>query len=128
MTLKNIKRSGASYPGAKGFKVGSTMREGFKATVERGPAPGTRAKIPAGKVEMERDLSVAAKANVSTATGDMKGFQIEISLSGRGSIDADKSAEREMAAGAKVVMWFAPGVGLVKVINRFNQAWVLRNQ
>jgi hypothetical protein len=128
MTLKNIKRTGASYPGARGFKVGTSVREEFKATVERGAAPGTRAKIPAGKVEMERDLNVAARANVSTASGDMKGYQVEISLSGRGSIDGDKSAEREMAAGAKAVMWFAPRVGLVKVINRFNQAWVLRNQ
>jgi len=125
MKLVDLKRTGTSYPGAKGLKKGTTLNEEFKATVER-KAATERAKIPSGKVEMEREMVIGDREVITTSTGDQKAFRVDISLSGRGTLDGDKAGEREMAAGAKAVLWFAPGQGLVKVINRFNQAWLLK--
>jgi len=125
MKLVDVKRSGTSYPGAKGLKKGTTLNEEFKATVER-KAANERAKIPSGQVEMEREMAIGDREVITTNGGEMKAFRVDVSLSGRSKLDGDKAGEREMAAGAKAVLWFAPGQGLVKVINRFNQAWLLK--
>lgn len=127
MKLTNLKRKGESYPGKKGLKGGTELFEEFKASVERSAAPKTKAKIRNGTVEMEREAKVGSSEPVILADGtDLKATRVEVSLSGRGQLEGEKGSPREMAAGARSMLWFAPKVGLVKVSNRLNQTWVLK--
>jgi len=124
--LTKLRRTGKSYPGIKDFKKGESWLEEIKATAERKAAPDTNAKIHSGEVEMEREVSIGQLEPVATAGDDVRAFRVEIGLSGRGRLEGVKGGEREMAAGAKALLWFAPNVGLIKVINRFNEAWLLK--
>jgi len=126
MELESVKRKGISYPGGRAFKRGATAAEEFKAKAKRLAAEGTKAKIREGEVEMERELTVGRAEPVLQLQDNIKAVRVEVALSGRGRLGADAKTEREMPAGAKAVFFFAPNVGLVKVTNRFNEAWLLK--
>jgi hypothetical protein len=121
MELDKITRTGAAFPGSKGFKKGVSSTESLRADLERQASEGTGATLTDGKVALELTLHSGVAEQVGTPSGKHnKAVRVDFDLAGRVSVAPNSDKEYELSL-ARGIMWFQPGVGLVQATNRDGQ-------
>lgn len=121
MELGNVNRTGAAFPGSKGFKKGSSATESLRADITRKATEGSGATLTDGRLALEVTRRAGNPEQVATPAGKHKGaVRVDFDLAGRAAVapNIDKEYELSLARG---VMWFQPGVGLVQGTNRDGQ-------
>jgi hypothetical protein len=123
--LAGLKREGHSFPGKKDFKTGTELIEELKANATRVASPDTNVEHAAAKLEIEREMKMMGTEPIESALDvHNKAMRVDISVTGRAGVAPELDKLVNMPA-ATSVMWFAPGVGLVRAQNRLGQGWQL---
>lgn len=121
--LDKLERKGDSFLLEKGLAEG-TFQE-FKATAARKPTEGTGATIPGARLEIERKMTAKGKESVETESGEQRSaIRVDIQLTGRAALDVQKDKPFNMPA-FDSSMWFAPGVGVLRVETKIGTGWKL---
>jgi hypothetical protein len=121
--LDKLERKGDSVLLDKG--LGEDTFQEFNATAIRKPADGTGAVIPAARLEIERKMTAKGKDTVETDAGQQqKAIRVDIQLTGRAALDVQKDKPFNMPA-FDSSMWFAPGIGVVRVETKIGVGWKL---
>ena len=121
--LDKLDRKGDSVLLDKGLAE-DTFQE-FKATATRTPTEGSGAVIPGARLEIERKMTARGRDTIEQEDGQsQKAIRVDIQLTGRAALDVQKDKPFNMPA-LDSSMWFAPGVGLVRVETRTGVGWKL---
>ncbi len=115
---------GEIYPSAAGLSRGASMYVEIKSDVIRNSAPGTKAKHPAAKLEIERQITIGGSEEVEVEHGIHRATAVEIALSGRVALVTDLEKKVSLPEG-NAMLWFTNGIGLVRAYNRLGQGWAL---
>ncbi|HUS63231.1 MAG TPA: hypothetical protein VMZ28_01770 [Kofleriaceae bacterium] len=121
--LDKLERKGDSVLLEKG--LGENTFQEFKATAIRKPSDGSGATIPGARLEIERKMTAKGKDTIETDTGEpQKAIRVDIQLTGRAALDVQKDKPFNMPA-FDSSMWFAPGVGVIRVETKAGVGWKL---
>ncbi|HUH03180.1 MAG TPA: hypothetical protein VML75_14385 [Kofleriaceae bacterium] len=121
MELGNLNRTGAAFPGSKGFKRGGSSAESLRADITRNATEGSGATLTDGKLALELTLRAGNAEQVATPAGKHKSaVRVDFDLTGRVAVAPNMDKEFELSL-ARGVMWFQPGIGLVQGTNRDGQ-------
>jgi hypothetical protein len=74
---------------------------------------------------MERQITVGQKEDIETEHGIHTAYKVLLDLSGRLSLEVGEENSHPLPSG-KAALWFAKGIGLVRVYNKMGQGWELR--
>ncbi len=121
--LAESDRDGPSYPRA--LRAGLRWTEWVEAEFEQTSAEGSGAVHPDGKIQVERELRVLRRVPMEVGERRFRPYRIDFSLSGRAMVEPEIDLGVEIPAGAVGVMWFQPGVGLLRAVNRFGHDWTI---
>ena len=121
--LDKLERKGDSVLLDKG--LGESTFQEFKATAIRKPTDGSGAVIPGARLEIERKMTAKGKDTIESDTGEpQRAIRVDIQLTGRAALDVQKDKPFNMPA-FDSSMWFAPGVGVVRVQTKTGVGWKL---
>jgi len=121
--LDKLEHKGDSVLLEKGLAE-DTFQE-FKATAVRKPTDGTGAVIPGARLEIERKMTAKGRETLESEDGQsQKAIRVDIQLTGRAALDVQKDKPFNMPA-LDSSMWFAPGIGVVKVETKTGVGWKL---
>jgi hypothetical protein len=124
--LEETDREGVSYPAE--LRPGQRWKEWVEASFTQTSAEGSGAAHPAGKIQVERNMRVFRRIRVEIGEKTYRPYRVDYSLSGRAMVEPEIDLGVEIPADAAGAMWFEPGVGLVKVVNRFGHDWSLTSR
>ena len=115
-----------SFPGREGFRQAREWLIKVTADVSRDTSKGTGATLSAGKIEIERKMTVALKERLTTASGTYKrAVAVWYQMSGRSSVGPNFDKSVEIPLGENGILWFEDNVGLVQARNRSAQWYQL---
>lgn len=121
MELSNVTRTGAAFPGSKGFKRSAESTESLRADITRKATEGSGATLTNGKLALELTLTAGNAEQVAGPAGKHKGaVRVDVGLAGRVAVGPNLDKEFELPI-SRGVLWFQPGVGLVQATNRDGQ-------
>jgi hypothetical protein len=124
--LEETEREGVSYPNE--LRQGQRWKEFVEASFEQTSAEGSGAVHPAGKIQVERNMRVFRRIRIEVGETTYRPYRVDFTLSGRAMVEPEIELGVEIPADARGAMWFEPGVGLVKVVNRFGHDWSLASR
>jgi hypothetical protein len=73
---------------------------------------------------MERQITVGRREDVEVEHGIHRAYPVEVAISGRVALDVSPDKQVPLPDG-NAVLWFTPGLGLVRAYNRLGQGWEL---
>lgn len=126
MELEERDRRGPSYP--DGLRPGARWSSWVESEFQQTAAEGTGAEHPSGEIQIERDM--VALGRVSLELDDdrtFRPFRVDFELEGRAMVEPALDRAVEIPADAQGALWFQPGVGLVRAVNRYGHDWTLAN-
>ena len=124
MELTDLKSTGGdTYAAGKKGLAGETYVE-FKAQAVRTPAEGSGATIPPANLEVERKMVVRGRETTESSMGEHKAVKVQVQTTGRAALAAQKDKPFNMPA-VDSLLWFAPGVGLVRAETSAGTGWKL---
>jgi hypothetical protein len=103
-------------------------REDIVAHFTRTAVEGSGAKLDSGKLELERKFTPAQPENINTKLGVYTAEKLAITTTGRVTLDNPSQPESkvsELPAGWVNVLWIAPNVGVIQVLNSYSHMYQL---
>ncbi len=129
MTLSNLKQDGPGLPSTRDFSrnIGKVWTSFIKASLTRQPTQGSESPVVTnGKVEIDRQLVIGNKELVTSGLGEHRAYRLTVEISGRAAVEPAMDKWRDLPLG-QLTIWLAPGVGLVRVHNRYGHGWQLKS-
>jgi hypothetical protein len=123
IALEETDRDGASYPTA--LRPAQRWNEWIEASFAQTSAEGSGAAHPAGKIQVERKMRVLRRVRMEIGEASYRPYRVDFTLSGRAMVEPEIELGVEIPADAAGALWFEPGVGLVRAVNRFGHSWSL---
>jgi hypothetical protein len=127
MELQSFKQDQADLPGPMDFRTGQVWTVYIKAGVKRDVKAETKLETGDAKIEIDRQLRIGARELVETGLGDQRAYRLDVMLSGRAAIDPviDKWVDLPTS---NITLWLAPGLGVVRAMNRYGHGWELKSR
>src|SRR5690606_35202833 len=120
--LENLQVEGESFLPKRG--VGESTYQELKALAVRTPGEGTGAEIPPARLEVERKMTVGGRQEVESAMGMHRATRVDVVVTARAALESTKDKPYNMPESG-AAMWFASGVGVVRVESRLGYGWKL---
>jgi hypothetical protein len=86
---------------------------------------GSGADHASGKLQVERQMRVIRRVPLEIDETRYRPYRVDYTLSGRAMVEPEIELGVEIPADAAGAMWFEPGVGIVRAVNRFGHDWKL---
>ncbi len=122
VTLVEGERRGSSFPADL---RGSQWREWVEFEFEQEAAPGSGAEHPSGKIQIAREVRALGRVPLELGDESYRPYRVDFELEGRAMIEPNPDRAVEIPADSRGALWFEPGLGLVRAINRFGHDWTL---
>lgn len=116
------KHEGHSFLTKKGLKEDSY--EEFVGTATRKASEGSGAELPVAHLEVERKMSVLGRQEAESDLGMHRATRVDVRMTGRAALDSQKGKPFNMPE-VQTAMWYAPGVGLVRLESSTARGWRL---
>ena len=103
-------------------------REDIVAHFTRTPFEASGAKHDSGKLELERKFTPAQPENINTKLGVYTAEKLAVTTTGRVTLDNPSQPDSkvsELPAGWVNVLWIAPNVGVIQVLNSYSHMYQL---
>ena len=122
MKLDGLTRKGDSF----GLKKGKPLDgyQEFVTTAVRQPTEGSGAILDPARLEVERKAVVLGKQATDSGLGDHTATRIDVRMTARAALDSQAGKPFNMPE-VQTAMWFANGVGLVRVESSLGRGWKL---
>ncbi len=118
---------GTSIQLTKGAIGDAQWGEDLVLTWSQKPTEKTNAKLPSGKLEMERRFTPQPVEAVTTKMGTYKAEKLGLVTTGRVTLDEhnEKTKPMELPANWISTLWLADGVGMVQALNSYGHMYQL---